>query len=108
MSIKELALSVPGYSNIQAPKEIPSGGLPRLISSGGNAMAIVIGFAVILTLVMLLWGAILWITSEGDKQKLAAARSRLIYAIIGLVLVFLSFAIVGLVGNVFGVKLLGK
>lgn len=53
--------------------------------------------AVLLALIYLLWGAINWIMSGGDKEKVGAARSKIIAAIVGLVLVVLSFFILNLV-----------
>jgi hypothetical protein len=50
---------------------------------------------------MLIWGGFDWITSEGDKQKVANARQRLAMAIIGLIVVFLSFMIVNIVSTFF-------
>ncbi|MBI2442554.1 MAG: hypothetical protein HYV40_01440 [Candidatus Levybacteria bacterium] len=63
---------------------------------------------VILALFYLIYGGIQWITSSGDKQKVAAARNRMIYAIIGLVIIFLSIFLVNLVLYIFGAPQLGK
>jgi hypothetical protein len=54
-------------------------------------------FAVLAALLFLLWGAIKWIISGGDKEKVDAARKQIIAAIIGLVLVILSFVILNFI-----------
>lgn len=53
--------------------------------------------AVILALMYLVWGGIKWITSGGDKTNVETARNHIVAAIIGLVLVFLSYFILNLV-----------
>lgn len=55
---------------------------------------------------MLATGAIQWITSGGDKQALEGARGKITNAVIGIVLLFASYAIIGLIGNFFGVDIL--
>ncbi len=54
----------------------------------------------------LLTGAVAWIGSGGDKGALEGARSKLVSAGIGLVLLFSAFAIITLIQNIFGVSLL--
>lgn len=63
----------------------------------------VIGIAALVCLAMLIWGAFNYMTSGGDKNKTATARSRIIFAIVGLLLVALSFSIAVIIQNlVFG------
>lgn len=57
--------------------------------------------AIIVALFYLIWAGIKWITSGGDKAALQQARDHLIGAIIGLVVVFLSYLILTLVGKFF-------
>ena len=110
---KLLSLSIPGThtgnepQTITAPGGIPTGGL----DTDGNtifqsSISIFIAVAVIICLFFLLWGGIQWTMSQGDKGKLQTARNRIIYAILGLVLIFISFFIVSIVGTLFGVDLL--
>ncbi len=61
-------------------------------------------------LIFFIIGAIQFLTSSGDQKKVESAKKTMTYAIGGLVLVFLSFAIVNLIAYVTGVsciKLLG-
>ncbi len=95
--LTELALKLPGGENLKPPGNIPSGGLS---TKGGDALRTGLGVAmigaVLVCLIFIVWGGLAWISSGGDKQKLAAARARIMYAIVGLVLVLLSFMIVNL------------
>ncbi len=57
--------------------------------------------AVIVALFYLIYGGIRWITSGGDKGAVEAARQHIIAAVIGLVIVFLSYFIVSLIMQFF-------
>jgi len=52
-----------------------------------------------------LTGALDWVQSGGDKEKVETARKKITTAIIGLIILFATIAIVALVENVFGVGL---
>lgn len=105
--IQKLALYVPGYGQIEAPANIPTGGLS---GPGSNILQTVITIlfvtAIVVALFMLIYSGIQWIMSRGDQEKLGAARLRIIFSIIGLVVIFLSFVVINVIGTVFGVKLL--
>lgn len=105
--MRYLALTLPGGETVQPPAGIPQGGINVTSSVIGNAVTIMIILAVILALIFFIWGGIMWITSGGDKAKIASARSRLTYAIIGLLVAFGAFFIVSIIGYVFRVNLLG-
>ncbi len=53
--------------------------------------------AIVLALVFLVWGGINWIISGGEKTKLQTAKNSITYAIAGLVVSLLAFAIVNFV-----------
>ena len=52
--------------------------------------------------VMLLFGGYQFLTSGGDPKAVAAARSTLTYAVIGIILVVSAWLILQLVGNITG------
>lgn len=58
---------------------------------------------VAISVIFLIIGGIKWIMSSGDKEAAAKAQKTITAAIIGLVIVFLAWAIVGLVKNILGV-----
>ena len=49
-------------------------------------------------------GGIKWITAGGDENKVKAARGQISSSIIGLVVVFLIFAVLKLIGYIFGIE----
>lgn len=55
---------------------------------------------------MLIFGAIRWITSSGDKGKLEAAQKQITSALVGLVILLLIFAIINLIETLFGISIL--
>src|ERR1051326_265444 len=59
----------------------------------GRVVTILLVIAVVLALIFLIWGAIRWITSGGDKGKIDGARQAITSAVIGLILALLAYAI---------------
>lgn len=67
----------------------------------GALISFVFVIAGLIALVFLIWGGIKWLTSGGDEKAVEGARSHIIAAIIGLVIIFLSYLIVNVVLNFF-------
>ncbi len=67
-----------------------------------NLIQLIYIFAAIALLFVLLWGAFDWITSEGDKEKVAAAQRKIINAVIGIMLFAVAFAILSVLGTFTG------
>lgn len=82
-------------------------GYPTIEKFVNAALTLSFVLALILVLAMMVWGAIQWILSGGDKEAVGAARERIIHALIGLAILAMAFAIVQLAGTFFGVNLLG-
>ena len=55
---------------------------------------------------MLITGAIQWIASDGDKGTLETSRTKIVHAIIGLIILFSVFAIIKLIQGLFGISIL--
>ena len=51
------------------------------------------GIGTLVVLVMLIWGAFEFMTSAGEKSKLATARNRMIWSVVGLVVLAMSYGI---------------
>ena len=50
-----------------------------------------------LSVILLIWGGIRYTTSAGDSNKVQAAKNTVLYAIVGLVVAILAYAIVNMV-----------
>lgn len=55
---------------------------------------------------MFIWGAISWILSGGDKAGLESAKNRINHALVGLVLLIATFALVKVIESFFGINIL--
>lgn len=58
-----------------------------------NIITLVFVVAAVITFAYLIYGAISWITSGGDKSKVEAARNRITSAVIGLLILAATWAI---------------
>jgi len=59
----------------------------------------VINIGAIMVLLYFIMGAMEWITSGGDKNKLESARNKMMHAILGLIILVSSFVIIGFVSG---------
>ncbi|MCL2037520.1 pilin [Candidatus Saccharibacteria bacterium] len=64
-----------------------------------NIMLFIIG---ILSVIMIIWGGISYVLSRGDPEKVKNAKNTIIYAIVGLIVAILAFAIVQWVFSLLG------
>jgi hypothetical protein len=71
----------------------------RLINA---VLSFVMVIAALLVFLYLIWGGIEWITSGGDKGKTESARNKITSAVIGLIVVAASYAILTLALNFLG------
>lgn len=104
--INYLALTLPNGSSMEPPGGAPKGGLTYLGKVLGNAASIFMIAVVIATLFMIVFGAIQWTSSNGEKDKIAAARKKITWAIIGLITALCAYLIINVIGGFFNVNLL--
>lgn len=76
-----------------------------IISTGINAL---LGVAGVIAFIFLLWGGLQWILSGGDKEGTEKARKRITAALIGLAIVFSAYALIWILGTVFGITSFGS
>jgi hypothetical protein len=67
-----------------------------------GVVSFVMVIAAVLVFLYLIWGGIEWITSGGDKGKTEAARNKITSAVIGLIVIAASYAILTLALNFLG------
>lgn len=71
-----------------------------------NFVGLVFVIGAIIFFFNLVVGAIQWMSSGGDKGAVEAARGRIANALVGIVILFMVFAIVKLIETFFGVNIL--
>lgn len=81
--------------------DITGGNLSTTI---GRLIQAIFVIAAIIALFYLIYGGIKWITSEGDKEKVANARRHIIAALLGLIIVFLSYFLLSIILGLFGIS----
>lgn len=67
-----------------------------------SLLTIVMALAALAVFLFLIWGAFEWITSGGDKGKTESARNKITSAIIGLIVLAASYAILMLLLQILG------
>lgn len=70
-----------------------------------SVVTILLIAAALISLFFLIWGAIRWITSGGDKGKVDSARGTIVASIIGLIIALLAFFIITVVLGIFNLSL---
>ncbi len=71
-----------------------------------NAITLIFIIALVGALIMLVWGAVEWIFSGGNKEALTNAKGRIIHALAGLAILAIAFAIINLAGGFLGFNLM--
>ena len=75
--------------------------IPVVVQNVINALIVIAG---IVTLFMIVWAEYKFVMSEGDPEKISSARKTLIYAIVGLIFIFLSFVFLNVIAEFTGVS----
>lgn len=98
--------SGPGFGSI--PERDPLAALNAIL----RVVSVIIGFitvcAGIYFLFQLLIGAFGWMTASGDKSRLERAQLRMTHAVIGMVIVVATYALVSIIGGLLGFDILVK
>ena len=68
-----------------------------------NVLGLITVLGSIIFIGYFLLGAIAWITSGGDTGKVTKARDQMLHGVIGLLVLVMVYAIVGLIGTVLGI-----
>ena len=101
--MRNIALTI-GGNEVKAPSQLPTpdvNSAERIIQIGITLFLVA---GILVALVYLIQAGIQWITSGGDKQRIEQARLRIIYIIVGLIIMLLSFFIINFVFGFFGVE----
>src|SRR3989344_4067927 len=106
--MKELSLNIPNPNlsertlEIKTPPGAPDLGFVTGVNTIQVVLTIIFSIAGILAVIMIMYSGIQWIMSGGDPKSIEGARNRLVYSIVGLVVIIGSFAIVSLVISMLG------
>ena len=73
----------------------------------GQIIGTALSFVGILFLILVIYAGIMWMTAQGNEQKVTKAKDLLINSIIGLIIVFAAYAITAFVGEFVTENILG-
>ena len=81
--------AIPELDNPLGEREVP-----ELV---GGIIQKILGLVGVLALVMFIYGGITWMTSAGAPEKIKKGRDTLVWAVLGLAFIFLSYAILNFI-----------
>lgn len=104
---------MPSFSVVQAYEDA---GLTKVLKNSGSAGTVlenmgspedkitsiigtILSFVGVAFLILMIYGGILWMTSQGNDTQIKKAKGILINGIIGLIIVVLAYAITAYIGN---------
>ena len=85
-------------------KELTGMTVSSIVSGAISLVLLVVALVFFFVLIM---GGLRWVMSGGDQKNVEAARNQITNALIGLAIVFATFAIMRLIGVIFGIDILG-
>lgn len=88
----------PGFETLDAFSKFTN-----VFSTGIGILTVAAG---IWFIIQIFAGAFQWLAGGGEKQALQNAQKRIINAVLGLFVVIFSYALISIVGLVFGIKIL--
>ncbi|MFB6181287.1 MAG: hypothetical protein ABEJ24_00100 [Candidatus Magasanikbacteria bacterium] len=83
--------------NVATGAEVPNYGVPEVAGLVFNVVMSAVG---IIFLILMIYGGITWMTARGDEQQIESARTTVFRAIVGILVVVGSYAIVNFFFNV--------
>ena len=89
--------------NASGCDSVRPGTIQAVICTIGNILDTIIPILVVLGIVYFVWGVVTYVISNDEEAK-AAGRNRMIFGIIGLVVIVAMWGLVGIVIKTFGLK----
>ena len=82
--------NIAGSAAVGMPTPLAGISIQKLI---GRIIQYLLGFSGVIALVMFIYGGLSWMTAQGNQEKLTKARNTLVWSVIGLILIFASYAL---------------
>ena len=102
-AIIDCATLSPPFNTLCTTTTDPTTALPKFVA---KAISFIFVIAVVVAIFFLLWGALKWIYSGGDKAAIESARGTITAAVVGLVILFLVFLIFTVVLKFFNINII--
>jgi len=85
--------------SISKIKPISATSAPVLI---GDIIKAVLGVTGAVALLMFVYGGIMWMTSGGSAERIKKAQSTMVWAVLGLAVIFISYTVIDQIMSAFG------
>lgn len=86
-----------GYVSKPTKLENPLGSKVDFSEIAGTAIKSALGVVGALTLAVFVYGGFMWITSAGNEEKVRMGSAAMLYAVIGIFIIFASYGILSLI-----------
>jgi hypothetical protein len=104
--MEKLALTLPGSNNIEDPLNNKFTNIGSFFSGETNILPYVFVFAGLTLFIFLIIGGFGILTSAGSPDKMKAAQGKITSAIIGFVIIFISYWLVRILEIMLGISIL--
>ena len=84
---------------IELPNPLEAESIPEL---AGQMIKGLLGVTGAIALFMLVWGGIVWMTSGGNANRVEQGKNTILWAILGLVIIFMSYIVLNFVFDLIG------
>jgi len=106
MKILQIAISGTDLQGLNLPVPGFTTGTVNLLGTVAKVIGTLLIVAGIIAFFYLLYGGIQYMTAGGDAEKATAARTTILNAVIGIIIIVISFSIVTFVTSQFGTSAL--
>ena len=93
-----------GENMFNCPDDCKPAGIPdkSIEDAIEDAVSWILGFALALSIVMLIYGGLYYVTSSGDTEKATTSKKIIKYALLGIAIAGTSYVILQLVNTIIG------
>ncbi|MBT4516338.1 MAG: hypothetical protein HOC78_00380 [Candidatus Komeilibacteria bacterium] len=84
---------------VPLPNPLQADNIPDL---AGQMIKGLLGITGAIALLMMVWGGMLWMTSGGSAERLKKGKDTVLWTILGLVIIFMSYIIINFLFTIIG------
>jgi fumarate reductase subunit D len=96
-----IALPLVAFAQIQTIPE-PNLDINAVYRKFVEIMNWIFTFAIVLAVILIMWGGISYMTAGGDDTKIGAAKKRVLYGLLGIAIVIAAWGLIYLVSRFLG------
>lgn len=70
-----------------------------LVDRVGGVVGVILSFVGLFFLILMIYSGVMWMTASGNEQQIDKSKKTMIWAVIGIICIFASFAVVQFIGE---------